>query len=56
MTEEQIRNLASICRVSSYSIVLDCLLRMYSKEDKQRMADYFKCPNVETAIAEALMR
>lgn len=56
MTEEQIRNLQQICRLSSYSTVLDCLIRMYTPEDKEKMAKYFNCPNVETSIAEALMR
>jgi len=56
MTEEQIKNLQNICRLSSYSTVLDCLIRMYTPEDKKRMAEYFHCPNVETSIAECLMR
>jgi hypothetical protein len=56
MTEEQIKNLQDICRLSSYSTVLDCLIRMYTPEDKKRMAEYFHCPNVETSIAECLMR
>ena len=56
MTEEQIRNFAAICRTSSYSTVLDCLIRMYTPEDKKRMAEYFNCLNVETVIAEHLMK